>query len=770
MLKLINIKKDYVVGNEKVPALRGINLDFRENEFVSVLGPSGCGKTTLLNIIGGLDKYTSGDLLIDGKSTKDFSDGEWDSYRNKEIGIVFQNYNLISHLSVLENVSIAMTLSGVGITERNERAKQALMSVGLESQFYKRPNQLSGGQMQRVAIARALVNNPRILLCDEPTGALDTKISVQIMEILKKISENHLVVMVTHNEKLAEAYSDRIIRLIDGEVADDSNKLILKDEKVETKEKLTNKKTSMSFVTAIRHSFKNLMTKKARTVITAIAGSIGILGIALVLSISNGMSSYIQTMQSDTLAGFPLTISKTTTANRMDGMLNNNSTNNGTAFTDKKELYSYDSSANRVQHTNLFTNEYIAYLNNMDSSLYNSITYSYGIGLNVLVKTDTGSYIKLQTSQSSSRNSSILSEMPNNESFIASQYDYLYGNFPSSAYEVALVVDKSNHIDINVLNQLGININETYSFDDLIGRELKVMPNNTYYAVSNEGVYSERNDYANLYNDENSITLKITAIMRVNESASTELLSTGIVYTKALTDMMLEDAQSSNIVSAQKTYGNTKNVLTGDVFNAMVTYESVMLEIGADTSPTGIQIYPKDFSTKETIKEYLDSYNTNKAESEQIVYTDMAETISSMTSTLINTITIILSAFAGISLVVSSIMIGIITYVSVIERTKEIGILRAIGARKKDISRLFNAETIIIGFTSGIIGIILALLLSLPINAIVSSLVGVSNIAKLSITHAIILIVLSMALTFIAGLFPSRIAAKKDPVLALRTE
>lgn len=773
MLRLVNITKDYVVGGNVISALRGVSLEFRRNEFVSILGPSGCGKTTLLNIIGGLDKYTSGDLLIDEKTTKQFKDSEWDAYRNNTIGMVFQNYNLIAHLSVLDNVSIALTLSGVGLSERKERAKKALIEVGLEDQIGKKPNQLSGGQMQRVAIARALVNNPDILLADEPTGALDTTTSVQILELLKQISKSRLVIMVTHNEELADAYSDRIIKLVDGLVRNDSNSYENGVENTSTLEKLKNKKTSMSFLTAIKHSFKNLMTKKKRTTITSIAGSIGIIGVALVLAISNGMSQYVSQMQTDMLAGFPITVSKTAMVMMMRPDMGGGN-EQFTEYPEGSNLYSYDSEANASAHINNITDNYISYLNQMDSSLYNSISYSYGIEMNVLTKTDSGGYNKVNTTASGGimgmgGGALYFKELPDNREFVESQYDLLGENsrYPENANEIVLIVDSYNRIDVKILNEFGVNISDNYTINDMIGRILKVVHNDDYYH-ENGGVYSARSDLESLYNETGNTTLTIVGILRVKESATTELLSSGIYYTNQLTQVMLTSAGASNVVQAQE--GNTTNVLTGQPFNNQVTYESVMLKIGAETTPIGIQIYPVDFEAKEKIKQHMDAYNAGRVDEEKIIYTDLAETISSMTSTLINTITIVLTAFAAISLVVSSIMIGIITYVSVVERTKEIGILRAIGARKKDISRLFNAETIIIGFTAGLIGILITLLLSIPINALVNNLIGVEGIATLSVWHGLLLIGISMVLTFIGGLIPSRIAAKQDPVVALRTE
>ncbi len=773
MLKLTNITKDYTMGSEVVHALQGVSLEFRKNEFVSVLGPSGCGKTTMLNIIGGLDRYTDGDLILDNKSTKNFKDGEWDAYRNNIVGMVFQTYNLIPHLSVLENVSIALTLSGVSMAERKERSRQALISVGLESQINKKPNQLSGGQMQRVAIARALVNNPDIILADEPTGALDTKTSIQVMEILKNISKEKLVIMVTHNEELAKTYSDRIVKLLDGKIVEDNKEY----KNIETKEigRLTNKKTSMSFITAVRHSFENLKTKKGRTILTSIAGSIGILGIALVLALSNGMSQYIETLQSDTLAGFPLSIMPMTSseASGRSFDLSELQKENPDEFPEESKVYSYTRNIDTNAHTNYISSEYVDYLSNMDSSLYNSISYSYGLEMHMVTKTDAGGYKKVSARSTGRSSSSTFSEMPNNTELIASQYDILAsltGKLPQNENEAALVVDSYNRVSSNLLNELGINIEEDYDFEALLGREFKVISNNNYYSKNENGAFTEQTNYEDMYNNTSSIGVKIVAIIRVKESASAEMLSSGIIYTNALTKKMLSSAEASEVVAAQLEAGESLNVLSGEAFNTLVTYENVMLAIGADSRPTAVQIYPVDFDAKDEIKSYLDKYNEDKEKEERILYTDLAEDISNMTSTLIDTVTISLSAFAGISLIVSSIMIGIITYVSVVERTKEIGILRAIGARKKDISRLFNAETLIIGFSAGVIGIVVALILSIPLNSIIEDFAGITGIVELSVWAGVGLIILSMILTLIAGFLPSRWAAKKDPVLALRSE
>ncbi len=772
MLQLKNIKKDYMVAGKPVPALNGISLEFQKNEFVAILGASGSGKTTLLNIVGGLDRYTSGDLLVDGKSTKEFSDNDWDAYRNATIGFVFQNYNLISHLSVLDNVEMALRLSGVAAKERRERATKVLVEVGLADHIHKRPNQLSGGQMQRVAIARALVNNPMVLLADEPSGALDSKTSHQILELIKEISKDRLVIMVTHNSELANDFSDRIVQLVDGRVVEDSRPVQIKADKV-VNDKMLNKKTSMSYLTALKTSFKNLLTKKGRTLITAIAGSIGIIGIALVLSISTGMTSYVDEMQSDTLAGFPLTISSVVATNifaeprqRMQDL----GTGDGLFPTDPI-IYSYDEANNTTLHTNIISDEFLSYLNQMDPTLYNSISYTRAISLNIIAETSAGGYTKVVSSQSMNpfvSSGTVLNEIPNSPEFIQSQYDILAGQYPTAYNELVLIVDAQNQLDVRILESLGISVEEDYAFTDFLGKTFKIIPNDLYY-TSLGSTYIPGTDYETMYNSTEAIIISIVGILRVNEDASTELLSSGIGYTTFLTDYMIDMNSTSNIVVAQEA-SPAINVLTGQPFNLSLTYDTVLRAIGGESAPSGVQIYPVSFESKDAIKTYLDGYNVGLDEVNSIVYTDLAETISSTISTLISTITVILAAFAGISLVVSSIMIGIITYVSVVERTKEIGIMRSLGARKKDISRIFNAETILIGFSSGVIGVLIAMALNIPVNIIINRLIGVPGFSTLNLTSALGLIILSTLLTLVAGLVPSGIAARRDPVIALRTE
>ncbi|MCL2521734.1 MAG: ATP-binding cassette domain-containing protein [Erysipelotrichales bacterium] len=761
MLQLKGIKKNYKVGDSYVKALKGVDIEFRKNEFVSILGPSGCGKTTMLNLIGGLDKYTEGDLLVNGKSTRMFKDKEWDYYRNSTIGFVFQSYNLISHQTVLDNVSIAMTLSGVGIEERKQRATEALNKVGLHDQLHKKPNQLSGGQMQRVAIARALVNGPKILLADEPTGALDSSTSLQVMNILKEISKEMLVIMVTHNNDLAERYSDRIVRILDGEIIDDTKPVFneaIKDEG----EKLVNRKTSMSYLTALKLSFKNLMTKMKRTIITALAGSIGIIGIALVLAIRSGMTDFVTDMQSDSLAGFPITIDRTPISIQRPAQ------GNWTAFPTREELYFM---MNPTPRTNIFSDELFAHIENMNSDWYNAISFTQGINMNVTARGHDGVFRRISTATGSGFSNALFQEMPNNNDFILNQYDILNGRLPEEANEMVLIVDRYNRIEERLLTALGFDRQDqtTFSFNDFMGHSIRVIHNDDFYAPNGDLFNSSNVFNQAMWDSSRSHEITVVGIIRVKESASSEMLSRGFGFTRALTEKVLAEAKTSQIVEAQLTRP-TVDIFTGNPLPA-ASFQNRMQQLGGDHTPIGIQIFPRSFEAKEEIKLHLDAFNEMQTFEElRIVYTDLAEMITNMVSTLIDTIAIVLSAFALLSLVVSSIMIGIITYVSVIERTKEIGILRAIGARKKDISRVFNAETIIIGFVAGSLGIAIALILSIPINIIVHSLSGVRNISSLPIWQAIVLVLVSMTLTFSSGLIPSRIAAKKDPVVALRTE
>jgi len=1005
MLKLTNIVKEYLAGDTKVEALRGVSIEFRRNEFVSILGPSGCGKTTLLNIIGGLDRYTSGDLSVNGKSTKDFSDRDYDTYRNRSIGFVFQNYNLIPHQTVLSNVELALTLSGVSKSERRKRAIDALTKVGLADQIHKKPNQMSGGQMQRVAIARALVNDPEILLADEPTGALDSETSVSIMEILKEISKDKLIIMVTHNGDLAEKYSTRIIRLLDGKITDDSDPYQQaetpesKPEKKKKREKY-GKKTSMSFFTALSLSLNNLLTKKTRTFMTSFAGSIGIIGIALILALSNGIQAYIDSVQEDTLSSYPIVIEAETVdiGSLMSSLMGIRS---GEAKHELDAVYSssvmYDL-MNSMNSTATSENNLVAFkefLERKDNGLdeyVSAIHYSYDLDLHIYTKDENGNIIKsdiaalmesmmgggAQTGREkaaepgASGSSGMESMAPFQGSAMASrfsglqvwqemlpgddgklvndlldqQYDVIYGSWPQSYNEVVLIVDSNNEISDVVLYALGLKTSEemrdimiasakqehidvrqeSWSYEEICNMTFRLVPSNEFYQYdSKSGIYKDMSKSSTgvsiLY--ENGIDLKVSGIVRQSEGSSSPMMSGAIGYTAALTDYIIEKAEQSELVNAQLDDPSV-DVLTGlpfpsdededipdsekaakitEYFNSLTNAEKAAVytsilsvpseeyinqaieqnmagltreyiettmvetyaeEMGVDTesvseyiasmddeslfaavremmaeqikeqyaeaiekqlgskttdelalgldaaipnyteaelaelydsympqtvsdstyednlkafgyvdrnSPSVISIYASTFEAKDAIADIIADYNDTVPEEDKITYTDYVALLMSSVTSIINAISYVLIAFVAISLVVSSIMIGIITYISVLERTKEIGILRSIGASKKDISRVFNAETLIVGFISGAIGIGLTLLLTIPINYIIQTLTGISNIgAELPWMGGVLLVVISMFLTFIAGLIPSKIAAKKDPVVALRTE
>lgn len=895
MLELNDIKKDYVSGSTTVSALKGINLRFRDCEFVSILGQSGCGKTTMLNIIGGLDKYTSGDLKINGVSTKNYKDRDWDFYRNNSIGFVFQSYNLIPHQTVLSNVELALTLSGVSKAERKKRAIEALEKVGLGEQIHKKPNQMSGGQMQRVAIARALVNNPDILLADEPTGALDTETSVQIMELLKEISKDRLIIMVTHNPELAKDYSTRIVRLLDGVITDDSNPYsqedmeadirAKEDAKVKASEKKTKKsgkkqKTSMSFFTALSLSFNNLMTKKTRTILTAFAGSIGIIGIAMILSISNGIQLYIDRVQRDTLSSYPITLqAESIDISSMVSSMTGNS--DSEEHEDKTKIYSNDimgdminTMVKEVKSNNL--SEFKKYIENGGSdikSYVSDIQYSYDVPLNIYMKDTSNGVEQLNpstmfdsiygegaTSTSSAMssgmgmgmfsNSSVWNQLLGNQQVLDEQYDVLAGHWPENYNEVVLVADKNNEVDDYTLYSLGLKDPEevrtlfkkmmvgesyetekdiSYTFDEILDTEFKlVMPTDMYKYNDVTGTwddYSKDDKYmTNVVN--NGTDIKVCGIIRPNDDAVSTSLSSGIGYTAKLTEYIIEQVKNSEIAKEQLAdtsvdvftgvpFDNDRNTeITMDDVNAYMatlspeesaqmqamtsgmsddqilqlfsaslkarttdaTLDSNKSKLGITDldTPSQIDIYATDFDSKEKVQNIIKDYNKlqqdDGKEENVINYTDYIGIMMSSVSTIINAISYVLIAFVAISLIVSSIMIGIITYISVLERTKEIGVLRSIGASKKDVSRIFNAETLIEGFVSGALGIVVTLLLCIPANALIKHLTDISNVAQLPVAGGVILIIISMFLTFIAGLIPAKLAAKKDPVVALRSE
>lgn len=895
MLELNDIKKDYVSGSTTVSALKGINLRFRDCEFVSILGQSGCGKTTMLNIIGGLDKYTSGDLKINGVSTKNYKDRDWDFYRNNSIGFVFQSYNLIPHQTVLSNVELALTLSGVSKTERKRRAIEALEKVGLGEQIHKKPNQMSGGQMQRVAIARALVNNPDILLADEPTGALDTETSIQIMELLKEISKDRLIIMVTHNPELAKDYSTRIVRLLDGVITDDSDPYSLEDmeadirakeaTKVKASEKKNKKsgkkqKTSMSFFTALSLSFNNLMTKKTRTILTAFAGSIGIIGIAMILSISNGIQLYIDRVQRDTLSSYPITLqAESIDISSMVTSMTGNS--DSEEHEDKSKIYSNDimgdminTMVKEVKSNNL--SEFKKYIENGGSdikSYVSDIQYSYDVPLNIYMKDTSNGVEQLNpstmfdsiygegaTSTSSAMssgmgmgmfsNSSVWNQLLGNQQVLDEQYDVLAGHWPENYNEVVLVTDKNNEVDDYTLYSLGLKDPEevrtlfkkmmvgesyetkkdiSYTFDEILDTEFKlVMPTDMYKYNDVTGTwddYSKDDKYmTNIVN--NGTDIKVCGIIRPNDDAVSTSISSGIGYTAKLTEYIIEEVKNSEIAKAQLAdtsvdvftgvpFDNDRNTeITMDDVNAYMatlspeesaqmqamtsgmsddqilqlfsaslkarttdaTLDSNKSKLGITDldTPSQIDIYATDFDSKEKVQNIIKDYNKlqqdDGKEENVINYTDYVGIMMSSVSTIINAISYVLIAFVAISLIVSSIMIGIITYISVLERTKEIGVLRSIGASKKDVSRIFNAETLIEGFVSGALGIVVTLLLCIPANALIKHLTDISNVAQLPVAGGVILIIISMFLTFIAGLIPAKLAAKKDPVVALRSE
>lgn len=762
MLKLKKISKSYNTGSFKQNVLKSISLNFRKNEFVSILGPSGSGKTTLLNIIGGLDRYDSGDLIINGKSTKNFKNKDFDSYRNNSVGFIFQSYNLISHMTILSNVELCMTLSGVPAKERRKRAIIALERVGLKNHIHKKPNQLSGGQMQRVAIARALVNNPDIILADEPTGALDSKTSKQIMELIKEIAKDKLVIMVTHNPELANEYSNRIITVKDGDIIGDTNPYDEKDEN----ENYKLNKTSMNFLTALKLSFNNILTKKGRTLLTAFASSIGIMGIALILSLSNGFKIQIDKYERDTLSQAPIVISEQSIS--MDS-ISIESEENLKEYTGKKEVYQLKNMSSSM-HINKLTKDYIDYLNNIDEDLIGGISYQRIANLNLLTKID--GKVKYLNS------SNILFPLPTNmdgsiSTVIEDNFEVIEGEMTDDKEELLLLVDTKNRVDENVLKLLGYDSDDNISFNELIGKEFKVILNDDYY--TNSGLnYIPSSNYEKLYNNKNAITLRVGAIIRGKKGSDFAKLSgSGFVYKKSLMDYVISKNSNSNIVKDQ--INKDYNVITMEKFKldtdeGKKEKEKTLSYLGANTVPMYIQIYPKDFDSKDELIKYLDKYNKGKNKEDKIIYLDQAELITKMSGSIMDAITIVLIAFSGISLIVSTIMIGIITYISVLERTKEIGILRAIGARKKDITRVFNAETFMIGLTSGLIGIVCALVLTLPINNIIENLSGLASVAKLNVIHAVILVIISVILTTIGGLVPAKIASKKDPVVALRTE
>lgn len=778
MLQLKEIKKYYKVGETTTKALDGVSVAFRKKEFVAILGPSGSGKTTMLNVIGGLDNYDSGDMVINGKSTKDFKDSDWDAYRNNSIGFVFQSYNLIGHLGIIENVELGMTLSGVSKDEKRKKAEESLRRVGLTDHMHKKPNQLSGGQMQRVAIARALANDPDILLCDEPTGALDTETSVQIMKLIEELSNEKLVIMVTHNPELAHEYADRIIEFSDGKIVSDSNPHIERPKD----DQFNLRRTKMSFWTALKLSFNNIRTKKGRTFLTSFASSIGIIGIAIVLALSTGFQKQIDQTQSETMARFPITISKVTTSppSESDGLSSNTA-----EYPDTKTVTAKISDEDRAQHTNNIDQEYVDYVTSIDPDLSNNIGFTRTTGINLLRDVDG----KVQPVSFSNQNpdteslsfSSAMSSMTGvgvssfptqlddqKDNFLESNYSLLSGSYPTSANDVVLIVDGNNNTNINALKNLGFDVKdgETLDFDKIVRTTFKLVNNDTYYTKLPTGNFIPNTDYQAMYEDA-SREVKISGILRVKSSSTMNLLSPGIAYSDQLTTEIVNENKNSEIVQAQK--DSDMNVLTTEKVDDSAK-QTLISYLGGDSLPSSIMIYPNNFGDKEEILNYLDEFNKGKSDEDKIIYSDLAGTMTELTGGLMDAITYVLIAFAGISLVTSMIMISIITYTSVIERTKEIGVLKALGARKKDITRVFDAETCILGISSGLLGVLIAWLATFPINSLLYNMTDLENVAQLNPVHALILIVVSTILTMLGGHIPARMAAKKDAAIALRAE
>ena len=870
MLKLENIKKDYITGDTAVHALKGVSVEFRKSEFVSILGQSGCGKTTLLNIIGGLDRYTSGELYIGGRATSDFRDRDWDNYRNHSVGFIFQSYNLIPHQSVLSNVELALTLTGVPRAERRRRAAEALEKVGLADQLNKKPNEMSGGQMQRVAIARALVNDPEILLADEPTGALDSETSVQIMELLKEISKDRLVIMVTHNPELAKQYSTRIIRLLDGNITDDT--MPYSGDEEEKTEKKSGKRPSMSFLTALSLSLNNLMTKKARTFLTAFAGSIGIIGIALILSLSNGVNAYIARVEEETLSSYPITIEQAgmdisqlvsdlmgknePSGDREDGKIYSNN-----VMTEMMSTMVNGISANNLSELKKHIEKTSAFSDNTSE-----IEYKYSTVMNIY--DEKGNRVNPNTvfstvfpegqssgsgnmqMSSSFSNTEVWTRLFENKEFLKKQYDVIAGRMPEKYNEIVLAVDKNNQISDYALYSLGLKDSAeleemmkkaqagekieptaevSYSYDDILGLKFKLLCNTDYFEKNADGTWSDKTEDSLFVSSKLNTAaedITVVGIIRPADSSVANQTSGFVGYPESLMEHLINKVNDSEIVKAQKAEPE-KNVFTGRPFETdadNMTYEQLtayiatlpekeqaeykayinqmtaagkteeqiteqfkaaikqknnnstydgnlkLMGVSSLDEPSVINIYPKDFEAKEKISDLITEYNKGVGDAEKITYTDYIGLMLSSVTTIINAISYILIAFISISLIVSSIMIGIITYISVLERTKEIGVLRAMGASKKDVSRVFNAETLIVGFAAGAIGILITLLLLIPINAVIAAVTDISGLAVLPFAGGAALVIISMLLTLISGLFPSRVAAKKDPVTALRSE
>lgn len=782
MLELQHIKKTYHVGTVETKALDDVSVAFREKEFVAILGPSGSGKTTCLNIIGGLDRYDSGDLIIKGKKTKDFKDSDWDAYRNNSVGFVFQSYNLITHLSVVANVELGMTLSGVSKAEKHKRALDVLEQVGLKDHLHKRPNQLSGGQMQRVAIARALANDPEILLCDEPTGALDTVTSVQIMDLIKKLSGERLVIMVTHNPQLAEEYADRIIRFQDGKIVSDSHP----HQERPKPDSFKLRKTSMNFLTALNLSFNNIKTKKGRTFLTSFASSIGIIGIAVILSLSSGFRTTIDDFQRDAMAQFPVLITQNTAEMDLEQMrkeMGQRQNLDDDGYADSQEVYLKDPSSTIKQHTNVFSEEYLNYLSQIDPSVCSSVGLTRIVNMNLLRETEEGAVpVTFSSSSGGSESggnammsgmesmgiSSFPRQLQEEDSYLEQNYELLTGEYPDSPEDMVLVVGKDNTLDQTILKNLGFPIDgrESVKFADIVGAEFRIVSNDDYYVKTEYG-FLPGEDYQAMYDSDRGITVRISGIVRISRDAGVGVLSAGVAYSDELTQKVIELQENSEIVKAQR--DSDRNVMTQEELDADGK-KQFLAYLGGDSTPYMIMMYPNSFESKDEVIAYLDAWNMGKDDGDMVVYTDMVETISNMTGSIMDGITVVLIAFAAISLVVSMIMICIIIYTSVLERTKEIGILRALGARKRDITHVFDAETFLLGLFSGVLGVVIAWLFTFPINVIIENMTGLAGVAHLQLLHAVLLVAVSTVLTMLGGHIPARIASKKDAVEALRSE
>ena len=777
MLQLKEIKKSYTTGDFTQTALDGVNLSFRSQEFVAILGPSGSGKTTSLNIIGGLDQYDQGDLIINGKSTKKFNDREWDAYRNNSVGFVFQSYNLIPHLSILDNVEMGMTLSGINAKEKRKKALATLENVGLKDHVHKKPTQLSGGQMQRVAIARALANDPDIILADEPTGALDTKTSKQIMDLIKEIAEDKLVIMVTHNPALAEEYADRIVEFQDGKVISDSNPYTA----MTSSTGYNFKRTSMNFFTALKLSGKNIATKKWRTALTAFASSIGIIGIALIMSLSNGLQHHIDEFEENALIEMPIVIMPQAmdfSGDFMEGMQETQAELEARRFTDEPTIYLFNPEEDSPIHHNIISQEFIDYLLDVDPAIAREIAFARATGMNLLREVD-GEVISVSLESGQigmmalAGGSNVFLETlnPDAPSHLERNYDLLAGEWPSAHTDAVVVVDQFNRMNLSVLESLGFDTRdlESISFDDIIGVEVQLVANDDFYIQTYFGNFIPHPDLEEVYHAGGHQTITITGVFRLQEEVFNdfEVLNPGIIYSDELLREIIEREQDSAIVQAQ--LDSDDHVMTLEPMTEEERDQFVAF-LGGDSVPLVVAITPQDFDGKDALIEYLDAFNEGRDDEYRIVYVDQAAMITNLLGGMLTTVTNVLIGFAGISLVVSLIMIAIITYISVMERTKEIGILRALGARKKDITRVFNAETFIIGMCSGVLAITVSYFLTIPINNLIYSMTEMDNVANLNPLHAAILLVLSLTLTLLGGFIPARLAAKKDPVAALRAE